>query len=324
VDEIVLTAEAGGGQTQAAPDIPKSSFLYQRMAGRWSPSEQLDIAASLRATEDLARDPDPGSVYTTGGDVVLFGALDVTYDVTENWNVSLGVNGSPSSRRNVAIPNPLTAAQRPPSDQDPDALVRANTSSIGGLLEAGYDSFDLDHPHDVDVAIDGSVALTRFFTDQTITDGAFTASQFTARKASLAQVRLGGTGTFTIAENTDLGLDAAYFVYDTGKPGNVGVFTEATAANLQTSFGAGLPMLPPRWTLRPEIAERIGKVTLRAYYQYANLAVDGAVGGHTVGGKAQVAVGNVKIFVTGSYRADVFTDATATTWSLGAGLSIRF
>ena len=323
MDEIVLTAEAGGGQTQAAPDVAKSSFFYQRLAGRWSPTDRLDVSASFRATEDLARDPDPGTIYTTGGDAVLFGALDFTYDVTDHWNVSLGVNGSPSSSRDVAIPNPLAATQRPASDQDPESLVRAKTSSVGGLFEVGYDSFDVDAPHGVDVAIDGSLAMTRFFTDQTITQSAFTASQFAPRNASLAQMRLGLTPTLTIAEKTDVALDAAYFVYDTGNPGNVGVFTEATAANLQTSFGAGLPMLPPRWTLRPELAQRIGPVTARAFYQYADLAVDGAVGGHTVGGKLQLAIQNVKIFVTGSYRADVFTDATATTWVLGGGFSIK-
>jgi hypothetical protein len=63
-------------------------------------------------------------------------------------------------------------------------------------------------------------------------------------------------------------------------------------------------------------------VRLSAFYQYANLAVDSATG-HTVGGRAQIALGDVKLFAVASYRSDVFTDATATTWTAGAGFSMR-
>jgi hypothetical protein len=44
-----MTAEAGAGQTQPAPDVPKTTFFSQRLAGRWPPSDRLDIAARVEA-----------------------------------------------------------------------------------------------------------------------------------------------------------------------------------------------------------------------------------------------------------------------------------
>jgi hypothetical protein len=81
-------------------------------------------------------------------------------------------------------------------------------------------------------------------------------------------------------------------------------------------------MLPPRWTLRPEVGHRVGIVSLRGYYQFADLAIDGAVG-PTVGGKVLVAVGRVKLYATGSYRSDVFADSAAQTWVAGLGVTGR-
>lgn len=310
---VVVTGEVGGGQTKSSPDTPSSSFFYQRATGRWSPSDRFDLAATFRATEDLARSPDSGSTYATSGDTVFFGALDATWDFAKHWNASLGVNGSPKATRDIAVSNPNAT----PSE-DPNALVRAKTSSVGAIAEAGYDSFDPDHVHDADIAVDASAGLGGFFTEQNAIAPQAAAAQLGKANASLMQTRLGGTGTLTLFENTDVGVDAAYYLYNEKNPGDVGVFV----TGLQTSWGAGLPMLPPRWTLRPELAERVGPVTLRAYYQFADLAVDSGTG-HTVGGKIQLAVQNVKLFVAGSYRSDVFPDGTASTWSAGAGFSWR-
>ena len=214
-----------------------------------------------------------------------------------------------------------------PEDRRPrrrvvDDAVRSRSNSVGGLFEVGYDSASDDGEHAVDVAIDASAAATRFGTEQSVIAPDPAARGIAPRSAALAQGRFVTTATVTILANTDLSLDAAYFVYDQTNPGDVGLFTAAAANGQTTSFGAGLPMLPARFTLRPEIVERIGRVSLGAFYQYASLAVDQATG-HSVGGRAQISVGRVKLFVGGSYRSDVFPDATAATWTAGAGASFR-
>jgi hypothetical protein len=315
---VVLTAEGGVGQSKASRDSAKTSFFYQRATGRWSASERLDLTATLRVTEDLAHPADSSSRFTTSSDLVFFGAVDATYQLTPHFNASLGVNGSPTSTRDVATTNPVWAsASERDAAEDPMALVRAKTASLGAAAELGYDSFDPDEEHDVDGSLEASVGWNDSFTEQTVVSPDAPAKIGTSN-ASLQQTRLGGAATLTIAEKTDVGVDAAYFLYDTPNPNAVGSF----ATDVHTNWGAGLPMLPPRWTLRPEVAQRIGPVTLRAHYQYSELTIWNAAG-HTVGGKIQVAAGRLKLFVNGSHRTDLFTYATAETWTAGAGLSWR-
>ena len=313
---FAVTGEVGGGQTKPSPDTPMTSFFYQRVGGRWTPSDRFDLAATLRVTEDFARPPDTGSVYATSRDTVFFGSLAGTYDFAAHWNASLGANGSAPSTRDYAVPSPLVGATA-----DPDALVRATTWSLGGVAELEYDSFDEKRAHGLDLAVDGGAAVNELVTEQTPVQPSTAVTALGTKRASLTQVRLGGTVTATALDDTDVGVDAAYFLYDDPNPADVGTFTTAQAAG--ATWGAGLPMLPPRWTVRPEVAQRLGNLSLRAYYQYADIALDGAHG-HTVGARAQLSLQNVKVFVTGSFRSDVFaSDETAETWTAGAGFVWR-
>ena len=318
--KVVLTGEVGGGQTTPSPTSSTSSFFYERAAVRVSPDPKLDLRVNFRATEDLARAPDTGSTYATKGDVVLYGGLDGSYDLSDHFTLTLGANGSPKSQRDIWTS--ILAARPNGTSQTVNAAVRSNSSSIGGLAEIGYDSADDARLHAVEVAVDLSGAVTRFETEQTVLAPVSATRLDKPQSASLVQSRVGAAATVTVLENTDLSLDFAYFVYDQPNPNDVGLFTSSAASGLTTSFGAGLPMLPARCTLRPEVGERIGLVALSVHYQYANLSFEQATG-HTIGGRAQIALGSAKIYALASYRADVFTDATAATWTAGAGASFR-
>jgi hypothetical protein len=316
---VGFTAEAGGGQSRPSPSSSPSTFLYQRAVGRYAATRTLDLSATLRATEDLASPKVAGAKYATGGDGIFYGAIDGVLALSPHVDLSLGLNGSPTSTRDLATTLHLGA---PGPGRDVDALVRARTSSFGAVAELGYDTFDADVSRSVDAAFEASAALTHFATTQSVVEASGRAPAIPSTSAGLVQGRLGATTTVTLAEHTDVGVDAAYFVYDAPNPGNIGLF-DVTSGGQTTSFGAGIPMLPPRWTVRPEVGQRIGILTLRAYYQYADLAVDNAVG-HTVGGKVQVGLGRVKVYATGSYRTDVFADSTAQTFVAGLGVTGRF
>ena len=311
-----FTAEGGGGQSRPSPTVSSTTFFYERIVGRYAPTHALELGATLRATEDLAPPQSAGSAFRSTGDAVFYGAFDATIALSAHVDLDLGINGSPPSTRNLATTVHVGDAA---TGTDVDALVRARSGSVGALAEVGYDTFDDAVEHDVDVALETSVALTRFSTTQEVLQTSGSAPVIAPASAELVQARVGVSGTLTFAERTNLGLDVAYFVYDAKSPGDVGLF-DATSGGLTTSFGAGIPMLPPRWTLRPEIGHRVGVVTLGAYYQFADLAIDSAVG-HTVGTKVQVAIGRVKLYATGSYRSDVFTDSAAQTWVAGLGLT---
>jgi hypothetical protein len=313
-----ITGELGGGTARPSPDQPATAFLYQKIAGRFAPTRSVDLAATLRLTEDFSGSSTAGS-FVSSGDLVGYASLDATIDVSDHVNLGLGLNGSPPSTREVATT--LHIANARGAGVDRNTLIQARTNTVGAAFEIGYDTFDEARPHTVDVAVDASAMGTRFATDQAVVgvEGALPPSTSTTASASLLQLRTGGTITMTILDETDIGLDAAYFLYDAKDPGNVGLF-DVTAGGATTSFGAGIPMLPPRFTVRPEIGQRFGGLSLRAFYQYAELATDNGYS-HSVGGKAQVALGRIKLYATGSYRTDIFPEATEETWIAGVGVT---
>jgi hypothetical protein len=144
------------------------------------------------------------------------------------------------------------------------------------------------------------------------------------QSSKLEQLRLGTTVTATILDATDVGVGGAYYIYDQGQPDTAGFYEVSAGASLG-AYGAGMPLIPPRWSVRPEIAQRFGRVvTARVWYQYAAYASSDVSTGHTVGAKLQLRTGNFRPYVTGSWRADVGLTDTATTWILGAGLTYAY
>jgi hypothetical protein len=137
---------------------------------------------------------------------------------------------------------------------------------VGAVATVGYDSFDEEQPHDVDVALDGNVAATRFSTDQAVVATSGQAPNVAPATAALTQARLGATMTFTFLEHTDVGVDGAYFLYDAKDPANVGLF-DATSSGVTTSFGAGIPTAPARRTIQPDVSHRFGVLAVRAWLE---------------------------------------------------------
>ena len=198
-----------------------------------------------------------------------------------------------------------------PEDRRPrrrvvDDAVRSRSNSVGGLFEVGYDSASDDGEHAVDIAIDVSAAATRFGTEQSVIAPDPAARGIAPRSAALAQGRFGTTATVTILANTDLSLDAAYFVYDQTNPGDVGLFT-AAAANGQTTGGTDgrLALARARIDSKPapmEPPERSGRLTRRHFLTVVGGAAT-VFGCSSSGGASQasgtIAAGNVSTTAVG-------------------------
>ena len=329
--------EFGGGSSKPTVALPASDFLFEKIGARWIPSDDWLLSAFARATEDFAV-PDPTSHLETSSDFNLLAGVDVAKTFADHWTIDVGVNGSPAASRDIATTATVTNAA---NSVDVPVLVHAQNESLGGSIEGSYDTFDADHPHALDVLFAVNFAATDFVTSQSLkafdsASGAVYVSQGCAsgsvacklasqagdQRASLFQGRGGATATFTLFDDTEIVGDLGYYVYDWSSPGDVGFFTPS-ANGTSFDFGTGLPLIPPRFTLRPEIAQNIGPVNVRSYYQYSDYAMD-ASHGHTVGGRVQVAMGKVKLFSNGSYRADSLGAVSATTWMLSIGVSARF
>ncbi len=326
------------------------------MVGRLEPNDALYLSAQVRLTRDFPNGPAPGTTLATGGDWIWFGSLDGSVDLTPNLTVGFDLNAQAPSRRDVAVP--FTYPTSPTASQDTTALMKATTYSVGGAFDISYDTFDdSGPPHALDETVDVSVAYNHYGVDQSMTEldgpngkpttvqslvascaGSATALCSAAGyaghdiSAGLEQARFGATLTTTIAEDTDATIDGGYYVYNVGDPDSVGFYNftvfNAAGQSLGTgSFGAGLPLLPPRWQLRPEVAHRWSLLSVDAWYQFTDYTSPEFLG-HAVGGKIQLKLGSSwKVYVTGNWRVDVSSitpDDTAHSFTLGLGATHAF
>jgi hypothetical protein len=313
-----VAGEAGyGSSTTSGGSTGKTTnqFLYERASATYGATSGLEVGAGARITEDFAQSRAQGSPYATGSDVVVALSILANIDFTDAWSLGLGGLLSPTSTREIATSVTDAGARR-------DALVETRSDSAGAFAEVAYDSFDEEVPHDVDVELVLGGAATRFGTSEDVRAGVATLPP--ASSAALWQGRFTLTTTLTIFDHTDVGLEASGYVYNASNPGDVGLF-DVTSRGTTTSFGTGLPTLPPRWALHPEVVHRFGRLSIRAGYQVAALALDGSGLSHAVDGRVQVTLGLVKLYLAGAFRRDALdSKTTADIWVLSGGGSVRF
>lgn len=317
-----VSVEAGGGVARPGLGIPSSAFEYQRIAGRYEPIEALSLGAYVRLTHDFERDPESGTQLRTGGDWVVLLGGDTTIDLTKHLALGVALVGSPPSSRDIAAP--LTRVD----GKTAMSLVGATNSLVGGTADLTYDSFDEATPRPVDVSVTGALGYNYYATSQRVlsVDGSANGSTLPGGSADLSQIRFELGATATIYEDTDVGLLGGYYVYAPSDPASVGIFSgdlRGTAVTPVASFGTGVPLLPPRWVVRPELAERLGPVSLSGYYQYASYALPSEAG-HTGGGKVLLKLGEWRPFASFSYRVDTAPDGDASSWFAGLGCTHTF
>jgi hypothetical protein len=247
--------------------------------------------------------------------VLALGGL-VALEPAEHWAITLGAQGSPSSGRDVA-----TTADDGAASGAGAALVRATTSSAGGYAELAWDSFSTEASHDLDLEVVAGAAATRYASQQRVLEGTGAGA---SAAADLRQGRASLSATLTIHDDTDVGVEATGYVYDAADPGRVGTFDVSSRTASTTSFGTGMPMMPARWTIQPEIAERFGRFGVRAGYQLSELAIDGASLSQAWRARVQVGLGAVKLSAGGAFRRDTVASAATDTWMASLGATLRF
>ncbi len=343
-----VTAELGGGQSKPTPTIASSPFEYQKLAGRWQPMETLSFSGSVRLTHDFAGAPTDGTVLRTATDWVWQGAVGTSYDASKHFTLGMDLSGSPPARRDVV--SPLSYGGAAGTTTTVDTSLKATGWNAGAAVDVQYDTYDDEEEHAADLTVDVSAAYTHFGSSQVlgaVDEGGtvVTAEELATRcsgsdtpacqaygdaahkkSASLEQVRLGTTVTMTLWDRTEIGADVSYYVYDRTNPGDAGFFNAGVVDRAgrgvgAVTWGAGMPLLPGRWSLRPELGQRWDWISVRAYYQFSKYAVDPTEVGHTVGGKVTLLLGKWRPYLSGNVREDVAGgSAGASSWTLGVGL----
>lgn len=313
--------------------------MYDTISGLADASDVVALRFGITLTHDQATQPAQGAQFADTGGNIAAGMVGLDWSPSEHVPLAFEINASPksSSASDASITfdengSPISA----------DALLRSTSRSLGFALSAGYETAG---DSDYETATNGSFSVTHFNTVQNI--AAFQGASglvdsqrviaacgrssskgcrqltalFRARPADINQFRVSALISETLFVDTDLTLNGAYYFYDQD-PTQVGYFTLASFG--RTALGAGVPIAPLNFTVRPEVAHRFGALSINLSYQYVKY-VTGEGYANSVGLKIQYKFSKVfKMWITGNGQNDVDAQGDSTkssTLALGARYS---
>jgi hypothetical protein len=124
---------------------------------------------------------------------------------------------------------------------------------------------------------------------------------------TLDEFRVAAGGTITVSGDTDVGLHGAYYFYsqDPSFFGYYSTLTSGRTALHNISLGNGVPLAPYLFTIRPDVTQRLGPLSLGFWYQFGVYASD-LGSSQVLGARVQWALGAAwKVWVTGSVQLDL-------------------
>lgn len=288
---------------QSTPQTPRAANISNLFGIAVDVGEAWTISSTALVTVEESTPAPAGSGFPDRGGVVTAFSAGVDWEATGNWTFGATVDVSPEST--------ITSDARinvPVSPQDEtttraDALIRAASSYLSAEFLATYETSGFS---DLEWSFTGAIALSRFDTTQHIDEarrqnGAVLSSSelrslcgspssscypylpaIDGLSDQLRSARVSLAALATIATHTDLGLSADYYGYF-DDPANVGVFSLASVGR----FGAGAPIAPLRFLVRPEVTHRIGSLSLRLWVQAGEYVANVGRGTATIGTKVQ-------------------------------------
>lgn len=263
-----VSLDVTGNGTVPSADNPRTGSLSFGLSGAYDFNDAWSLMGMAVFTRDLATRT-PGAT-SPGGNVLLF-SLGAMWIPSDHLMTMLNLSASPP----VDQSNATTVTG--PLGRTVDVVVGSRTSSFGamwnGLWSSGGDSA-FEHTIDVTLGFNRFNVIQKLQLPDTVAGNLlrFECEQNPSRQACalvrgvsspLLQGRFGAGYTATLATDTDVGLDATYFVYDQ-PPSSVGYFS---LVQLGREVGSGVPVLPLLFSVRPQVSHRFGRVTVKLGYQ---------------------------------------------------------
>ncbi len=279
--------ETGVGTTQTSPTNPRSGYWYDMLDGTVEVSKTVDLRLDVTLTHDAASPPGQGARFGNSGGNILSTSIGLDSEASEH--VLLGVEANFSPRSTQLSDAPITF-----EGTSADAQIRSVTQIYGLTFQFGYHTAG---ESDWETSVDSSAAWTHYSSFQQVTSLA-TANggsvdmqrvldacaraptirgcrQIKAaarqQQAQINQLRLAVSVTETVKDDNDFALGGSYYVYDQD-PNNIGYFSLVTVGRV--SMGAGVPLAPLQFTLKPEYTRRFGKFSVDVWYQFGKYVDD--------------------------------------------------
>jgi hypothetical protein len=331
-----ISDEAGINTTQSTPQNPRAGNFSDAIDVTGEVTEGLQLSAGALVTVEGATPAPAGSAFGNRGGVVGKFSAGLEYQANEKWSFGISGNVSPQSTQRSGTQLNVTSASGTTSAAN--ALLQANSSSGSAGLTAAYDSAGESA---LEWSIDGGVTLAHFDTDQRIValqnaNGNVETSAAVVRycqthpcsaalrrvigpqpAATLDSGELSLTGTATIVRDTDLSVSGDYYAYKEDAS-QVGYFSVGSAGRVQMAGGAGVPIAPLRYLVKPAVAQRFGDFSVRAWVQAGRYVQGGGQTTRGAGVKLQYKLTRAfKMWVTATAQRDVDSEG-AISKSFGA------
>jgi hypothetical protein len=328
-----ISNEAAIGATQDTPGNPHGMNVSDQLTARFDLDEDWVLKMGAGLTYESATAPPVGAHFgTTEAQVASFLA-GVEWDVTPRINFY--VEGLLSPRASQSLDSSLQYVIGGVTTTS-DIKLNNSTSTVGALLGVSVmlGGEEIEGLAFGGLLLDGNLSWTGYSTEQKLqaiysagTNAPVSAATIralcrlavtTAQKRlcqalqpalkggddSLNQFRIGLGAVQPLGQDTDLGLSGAYYAYDQD-PAAVGFFTaRVTTLHLDTTLGAGMPLAPQRYTIRPQLEHRIGIVSVGFWYQFTQYAsAEGYA--NSIGARIQVTLDRFwKLWLAGSMQFD--------------------
>lgn len=306
------TAHAGGvleevaaGGAPATENGPGSRWISDKLAGIWDVDERWQLRLDLSSTRvySQAADSAPGDVY--------LGSLSATYSADEHWSLRFSGGWSPGSTTSATSPidlqglagmavvdatrNAVTTSYGFGAGVDYDSATD-DMHALSGSLSAGVTSFDAEQAtirvRDAGGAtVDPAGLLMRC--DLEVCSGAVR-GKLIPQSVQLDQLAVSASITDTVDRDTDLSLDASYFMYDQDPLQRGYVFALTTFVTSTVGSASGAPLV--RDSITPSVSHRWSGVSATASVSFSDY-LDGREA--DVGASLRV---QYKLALAGSHR----------------------
>ncbi len=272
--------EVSAGNVQQTATTPQSTWLSDRLAGFWDPSERWQLRGDLVETRTYTKTP--AAVGLGDSSDVLLASLSLEWDPDDRFSIRAVASASPGSdSASAASFTMMQGMTKTPIS----STVAQRSASQGGAVWLGYDSTAVEFP----IAITASATVTEFEMRQQVTSAVGASGQMfdlqqldqycatgtcsrelraalRGNESSLAQVVAETTASQTLWKNTDVGVDGAYFAYSED-PTKVGYFA-AGSLGRSTSTSGAVGIAPYHWTVAPDLVRRFGGLMVMASVSY--------------------------------------------------------
>lgn len=266
--------ELSAGASQQTPTNPRASWVADKLGGIWDASELWQVRLDVTGTRESGAKPAAGSTFGASGGTIFLVNASTEYDPDDHWSYKLAAGFSPRSSSSTSTS--VQAQGLGGNTTAADARLKSTTQTVSGAAWVGYDTagggdfetsglvtatvnvFDTQQQITAVQDKTGKVLNLQQIKDFCATHPCSSQLQasLTGQSAQLAQFVLDASVSEQLHGHTDVGLEAAYYLYNTD-PTQVGYFS-VTSVGRTSTFGGGVGIAPLLVTAMPSAIYRWG------------------------------------------------------------------